>query len=223
MRRLLPLLLGLFLASPAQEVQQHGLVFEQWVRATFFDGYQPADYTQRWDIPGVANRQHGGVPVNPKLCKHGTAVDLGDALRQFDIGEPFILVIGYWRQEGENKRIVNLLAPEISPELWRRLWGPVTREDLLKLDRLIKNSPLPVKEVRREALRIKKHPPFSQAIIQVNPKVGTDGQRRLQCSIRFRDVFKHLAPDASPAPQARPALWGVEFPGPIPSPPRTRN
>lgn len=223
MRRLLPLLLGLFLVAPAQEVQHHGLVFEQWVRATFFEGYQPADYTQRWDIPAAANRQHGGVPVNPKLCKYGTAVDLGDALRQFEIEEPFILVIGFWRQEGGHKRIVHLLAPEISPELWRRLWGPVTREDLLKLDRLIKDSPLPVKELRREVLRLKNQPPYHAAVIQLNPKIGTDGQRRLQCSIRFRDVFKHLAPNTDPAPPARPALWGVEFPGPIPSPPRGRN
>ncbi len=223
MRRLLPLLLGLFLVAPAQEVQHHGLVFEQWVRATFFEGYQPAEYTQRWDIPATANRQHGGVPVNPKLCKHGTAVDLGDALRQFEIEEPFILVIGFWRQEGGNKRIVHLLAPEISPELWRRLWGPVTREDLLRLDRLIKDSPLPAKELRREVLRLKNQPPYQEAIIQLNPKIGTDGQRRLQCSIRFRDVFKHLAPDTDPTPPAHPALWGVEFPGLIASPPRGRK
>ena len=40
----------------AQEVQSHGLVFERWVRDTFFDGYKPASYTQRWDIPAAANR-----------------------------------------------------------------------------------------------------------------------------------------------------------------------
>ena len=47
---------------PAQEVQRHGLVFEQWVRATFFDGYKPTSHTQRWDIPATANRAHGGAP-----------------------------------------------------------------------------------------------------------------------------------------------------------------
>ena len=56
----------------AQEVQSHGLVFERWVRDTFFDGYKPASYTQRWDIPASANRAHGGIPVNPKAVKHGT-------------------------------------------------------------------------------------------------------------------------------------------------------
>lgn len=222
MKRLLLLLSGLFLLAPAQEVQQHGLVFEQWVRDTFFDGYRPAEYTQRWDIPAAANRHHGGVPVNPKFCKHGTAVDLGDALRQFDIAEPFTLVIGFWRQEGGHKRVVNLLAPKISPELWRRLWGPVTREDLLRFDQLIKDSPLPLKELRRLALRTKNAPPFNQAVIQLNPKIGSDGQRRLQCSIRFHDVFKHLAPGADSAPQANPTLWGESFPGLIASPPRQR-
>ena len=65
----------------AQEVQQHGFVFEKWVRDTFFGGYRPADYTQKWDIPKEANKNHGGVPVNPKAIKYAAPVDLGDALR----------------------------------------------------------------------------------------------------------------------------------------------
>ena len=89
----------------AQEVQSHGLVFERWVRDTFFDGYKPASYTQRWDIPAAANRAHGAIPVNPKAVKHGTAVDLGDALRQYEIDEPFLLIIGFWSQDGDMKRI----------------------------------------------------------------------------------------------------------------------
>jgi hypothetical protein len=216
----LVLLLLLSAVASAQEVQRHGLVFERWVRDTYFDGYQPAGYTQRWDIPAAANLRHGGLPVNPKFCKHGTAVDLGDALRQYEIDEPFILLVGFWQQDGGQKRVVGLLAPEIPPALWRRLWAPITHHDLQKLDRLIKDPGRSVEELRRLALRMKNAPPFTQAVIQVNPKIGTDGQRRLQCSIRFSDVFAHRAPGANPAPQARPALWGVEFPGPIPSPPR---
>jgi hypothetical protein len=204
----------------AQEVQSHGLVFERWVRDTFFDGYKPASYTQRWDIPAAANRAHGAIPVNPKAVKHGTAVDLGDALRQYEIDEPFLLIIGFWSQDGDMKRIVNIIAPEVSPELWRRLWGPVTYADLLKLDALIKDTGPSVEETRKLALKMKNSPPFTGAVIQVNPKIDAHGQRRLQCSIRFSDVFKHLAPEADPRPQARPALFGVEYPGPIASKPR---
>ena len=204
----------------AQEVQSHGLVFERWVRDTFFEGYKPASYTQRWDIPASANRDHGGIPVNPKAVKHGTAVDLGDALRQYEIDEPFLLILGFWAQDGEMKRIVNIIAPEISPELWRKLWGPVTYADLRRLDALIKDTGPSVEETRRLALKMKNAPPFSEAVIQVNPKIDNHGQRRLQCSIRFSDVFKHLAPGADPSPQARPALFGIEYPGPIVSRPR---
>lgn len=204
----------------AQEVQSHGLVFERWVRDTFFDGYKPASYTQRWDIPASANRDHGAIPVNPKVARHGAAVDLGDALRQYEIDEPFLLIVGFWQQEGEVKRIVNIIAPEISPALWRKLWGPVTYADLRRLDALIKDPGPTIEETRRLALKMKNSPPFTGAVIQVNPKIDNHGQRRLQCSIRFSDVFQHLAPGADPSPQARPALFGVEYPGPIASKPR---
>lgn len=224
MRRLfLPLLAaGVALLNPssAQESPAPTQVFERWVRDTFFDGYKPASYTQRWDIPASANRDHGAIPVNPKLARHGTAVDLGDALRQYEIDEPFLLIIGFWQQEGEVKRIVNLIAPEVSPELWRKLWGPVTYADLRRLDALIKDTGPSIEETRRLALKMKNAPPFSEAVIQVNPKIDNHGQRRLQCSIRFNDLFRHLAPGADPSPQARPALFGVEYPGPIASEPR---
>lgn len=224
MRRLLPFAaaFALLLApGAAQEVQQHGLVFEQWVRDTFFDGYQPPSYTQRWDIPAAANRAHGGIPVNPKAAKYGTPVDLGDALRQFDIAEPFLLVIGYWRQEGATKRFVNVVAPRLEPAQWRALWHPITRADLEKLAAIVKDRSLTPAQARAAAARIKNAPPFSQAIIVVNPKIDGASQRRLQCSLRFADVFRHLAPEASRAPQPAPALWGAPVPSAFASPPRT--
>lgn len=206
----------------AQEVQVHGLMFERWVRDTFFDGYKPASYTQRWDIPADANKKHGGVPVNPKAVKFGTPVDLGDALRQYEINEPFILVLGFWEQHGDEKRFVNIVAPLITHEKWKQLWGDVAYADLLKLDELVKDQARPIEETRKLALKAKNSPPFNSAVIQVNPKIDAR-QRRLQCSIRFEDVFRHLAPDAERSRQESPTLWGVPFPGAIQSPPRNNR
>ena len=224
MRSLLrPLLLALALAAslPAQEVQQHGLVLETWVRDTFFDGYRPANYTQKWDIPAAANKLHGGIPVNPKAAKYGTPVDLGDALRQFKIDEPFILVVGFWQQAGDEKRFVNLIAPRIEPALWKKLWGPVTLADLQRLDAVIKDKSLTPAQARATALKIKNAPPFTQSVIVVNPKIDSKTPRRLQCSLRFADVFKHLAPAATSAAQDHVSLWGVPFPQNVASKPRT--
>ena len=94
--------------APAQEVQQHGVVFEQWIRDTFFDAYEPESYTQKWDIPAAANIRHGGLPVNPKAAKYRGPVALGDTLRQYDIDQPFILLVGFWEQDGPHKRFVNI-------------------------------------------------------------------------------------------------------------------
>lgn len=209
-----------FTATRAQEVQRHGLVFEEWVRNTFFDGYRPSTYTQKWDIPASVNQHFGGVPVNPKAVKYGTPVDLGDALRQFKIAEPFILVIGFWRQDDDVKRFVNIVSPRIAPETWKKLWGPVTLADLERLDAVVKDKSLTPAQARVAALKIKNAPPFTESIIVVNPKIDSKTQRRLQCSLRFDDVFKHLVPGGNPAMQDEPALWGVAFPTAVASKPR---
>lgn len=218
--RYLALLAALACAALAKEVQQHGLMLETWVRDTFFDGYKPASYTQKWDIPADANKHHGGVPVNPKAAKYGTPVDLGDALRQISIDEPFILVIGFWQQEDDTKRFVNIVAPRIEPAGWKKLWGPVTLADVRRLDAVIKDKSLTLEQARAAALKIKSTPPFSESVIVFNPKIDSKTQRRLQCSLRFADVFKHLVPGGNPAVQETAALWGVPFPQTVASKPR---
>jgi len=210
-------------ALRAQEVQQHGLLFERWVCDTFFAGHRPRSYTQHWDIPAAANPHFGGVPVNPKAAKFGGPVDLGDALRQHRIDEPFILVVGFWQQVGDEKRFVNIVAPRITPEQWRRLWGPVTLADLQRLDAVVKDRSLTPAQARAAARAIKNAPPFTESIIVVNPKIDSGTQRRLQCSLRFDDVFRHLVPGGNREPQEQPALWGVPFPHALASAPRTFN
>jgi len=206
--------------ASAREVQSHGLLFEQWLRETFFGGYQPESHTQKWDIPATANLDHGRVPVNPKAAKHGSPVGLGDALRQFEIDESFLLIVGFWEQTTPiEKRWTNIQAVTVTPEIWRKLWFPVTFEDLKKLDSIIKDKSLPLEEARKRAQSIKATPPFTNAVIQVNPKMDSS-QRRLQCSLRFDDFFQHLAPKASSQRQPIPQVFGVPVPATFESMPR---
>jgi hypothetical protein len=206
---------------PAQEVQRHGVDFEEWVRAEFFDGYTAPNYTDKWDIPAAAKLRHGGVPVNPKAIKYGTPIGLGDALRQFDIDEPFLLIIGYWEQRGPRKHFVKIVPTRVEPAQWRALWGEVTREDLERYDAVIKDRSLDYREARRQAQALKRQPPFTTTTIVLNPKIDSRGQRRLQCSLRFRDFFRLLAPNFDPTPEEAPELWGVPFPGALASDPRS--
>ena len=214
------LLLSAFRLAPAVEVQNHGVVFERWIRDTFFEGYTPESYTQKWDIPASANKKFGGIPVNPKAIKYKGSVDMGDALRQFDVDEPFWLVVGYWQQQGENKRFVNVVAERIEPQEWRALWGELERADLERLDATIKETP-DYREARQLAQAIKREPKFKSSILTLNPKIDSKGQRRLQCSLSWSKMFKFVAPNADPGVQERPMLWGVPVDIVVASAPRS--
>lgn len=209
--------------TAGREVQSHGLRFEKWLRDTFFGGYQPEDYTQKWDIPARANPDHGGIPVNPKAAKYGTAIGLGDALRQFTIAEQstsFMLIVGFWDQvEPDRKRWVNVQTVKVTPARWRKLWGAVTRQDLEALVAVVKDKRLSLEEARSRVKEIKSAPPFSESVIQVNAKIDRS-QRRLQCSLRFDDFFTHLASQADPGKSLHPSVFGVRIPETVHSPPR---
>lgn len=223
------LLLGVMQAVSAtpvahsQEVQQHGLVFERWVQDTFFDGYRLDNYTQEWDVAKGANKKYGGLPVSIKFTKYGSPVGLGDALRQFQINEDFLLIIGYWKQEGERKRIVNIVSAVVTPKLYQSLWQPITLNDLKTLDAAVKNRASDAKQARLDAKNLKAAPPFTKAVMTVNPKIDSKIQRRLQCSLRFRYVFERLAPKADPSAQQKPTLFGIAAPEPFLSSPRSSS
>ena len=210
----------LALPARASEVQQHGLSFEQWVADTFFGGHRPSGRTDKWDIPASANKRHGRIPVNPKATQYGEPVLLGDALRQYDINEPFLLLVGFWEQEGRDKKFVQSLVARITAQQWRSLWAPVTRRDLESMDHLVKDTSFSIDEVRREVLRRKKQPPFSEAVIQLNPKIDPS-QRRLQCSISYVRLFGNLAPGRSRKAQPFAEILGRRIPPVRASWPRT--
>ncbi len=191
------------------EIQEHGFTFEAWIRSTFFNSFKADSYTGKWDISEKANLDYGGVPVSVKTAKYGSPVGLGDALRQFRIDEDFLLIVGFWKQEKDKKGFVNLVAAPITVPLWQSLWNPITVEDLLSLDAVIKNRTLTYQQARVEAQRIKSQAPFTQAHITVNPKIDSKGQRRLQCTLGFSTLFSTLAPDADPKSMDVPQLFGV--------------
>jgi len=127
--------------SWSREVQSHGLLFERWLRESFFGGYHPQAYTQKWDIPAEANLNHSKIPVNPKAVKYGSPIGLGDAIRPFEIEEPFLLTVGCWQQVNESeKRRVNAQVVRIEPSQGRKLWGDITLADLERLLTVIENK-----------------------------------------------------------------------------------
>lgn len=203
-------ILSLAIHAYGKERQSHGYAFERWVLDHFY-GAQSNEYTDKWDalpkhtsdrVP-IAFRE---LPVSIKVVKEGQSLGLGDALRQREINHDFLLIIGVWSQNDSGKRWENIIIRSFSEKNWGKLWGPVTADHIHFFDRQIKNRSIDIKKLRSLAKKIKKQPPFDQSMIQLNPKIGSSGQRRLQCSIQAK-IYETWS-----MPKKKKTLWNVLVP-----------
>ncbi len=160
------------------------------------------------------------LPVSIKASKFGSPIGFGDALRQFSIEEDFLLIVGFWKQMGNTKRIVATEAAKVSVEQWQKLWSPITIRELRRLDAIIKNVNEGYQETRRKAREMKKQEPCRSAKIVLNPKIDSKSQRRLQCSLPFKTFWESLA-KREPYQSDAPELFGEKAQTIMFSPPRS--
>lgn len=204
------------------EVQQHGFMFEKWIKNTFFEGYQN-NYSYKWDIAKEANFNFGNLPISIKTAKWGSSINMGDAIRQYSIDEDFILIVGFWKQENNFKIFVNVTSTIITKGLWKKLWEPLKLEEIEKLDKLIKDYKVDCFTVRDSAKNLKKSKPYCESLITLNPKIDSKSQRRLQCSIKFDLFFDKISKKELKKIIENSLLWGIEVPKTWESSRRTFN
>ena len=206
-------------AQNTNEVQRHGVDYEEWVRGTLFDGYQ-APYTQKWDIEASSNTNlpppYRNLPVSVKCAKAGRPIDLADALRQRSIKEPFVIILGLWNQRTpQEKWIEEMLCLRIDPAAWEALWGSLSYDDIAALDAAVKDRSRSVAEARAFAVQWKRERRDAGSAISINYKIDERGQRRVQCSIPLETLVS-----AAVAGERGDTLFKHAFPNPIPSSPR---
>ncbi len=207
------------------EVQRHGFDFENWVKETFFAEFK-VSYTQKWDVPGEANylakipKEFRHLPVSIKTCKYGSPIGFGDALRQYNNNEDFLLIVGFWKQDGIYKNFVAVEGIKILTDNWKNLFLPLNAADLILLDSAIKNIELHYSEARKTAKELKNSDVFKQTQIILNPKIDSKTQRRLQCSLPF-NIFWQVFVEEEPYQKIDSELFGEKVPNPFLSGQRT--
>lgn len=180
------------------EVQRHGFDFEDWVKKTFFAEFIGV-YTQKWDVPSEANyltkipKEFHHLPVSIKTCKFGSPIGFGDALRQYNNNQDFLLIVGFWKQTANYKNFIAVEGVKVFADVWRNLFSPLNASDLTLLDSTIKNIGLHYSEARKLAKEIKNSDKFKQTKIILNPKIDSKTQRRLQCSLPFNIFWRDFA------------------------------
>ena len=199
------------------EVQSHGFDFENWVKETFFADFD-ISYSSKWDVSKEFNKlliipkTFRNLPVSIKTCKNKSPISFGDALRQFRNEEDFLLIVGFWEQSGNYKHFVSVEAIKIVARDWKKLFEPLTENELVYLDSTIKNKESDYREIREKAKEIKKS--FSPTKIVLNPKIDSKVQRRLQCSLPFKMFWQDFV-EKEPYVNIDCSLFGEKVPNPF--------
>lgn len=180
--------------------QLHGKQFEQEVLATCFG---LTDEQQReissgavFDIPaGIVTCKHpSGDPVSIKSAAQKRALSavvagLSDARRVWAWEGPVRLVVGVFSQTATTKLFHTVFEFQFSLDSQERLalYGTVTSQEVRDFHEAISLSRYPQgqhTQARKCAKALKERLKPRCGAIQLNPKIDSKTQRRLQCSAR---------------------------------------
>ncbi len=164
------------------ESQQHGFVWEDFIKKDVYQVSQRIPYTAKFDIPKELNTHNPDTNLSIKTTQ-SKCVDMGDALRVFENKEKTQLLVIRYKQEGEKKKLQEIVLCEMpSHEI---LFGSVTNEEIQKLIAMIKAVPKgkPDENLLKEIHSYKEELNRKSGCIHFRPKLDSKSQRRLQCSI----------------------------------------
>jgi hypothetical protein len=168
------------------EVQNHGFVFENWVKNILGVEKLASNYTQKWDIPGE-------TPVSVKCMGLTNALEFGSTVRIWEINETFTLVVGRWEQVGSKKVIRSIDEIDITPEILIKMRGNITLEELRDFDKKIKSFPVGKdgqKSGIEYARKWKAERKDRMGLLTVTHKIDSKDQRRIQCNLNYKNYIK---------------------------------
>lgn len=196
------------------EVQNHGFVFENWVKKILEVNELATNYTQKWDVPGE-------VPISVKFMGLTNALEFGSTVRIWGIGEPFTLVVGRWDQRGNEKIVRSIDEITISPSILKRMKGQINLEEIKSFDEKIKKFPAGKKGQEEGIAFAKKWKNDRKdriGLLTITHKIDSKNQRRIQCNLNYDNYVKLFG-----VPSMKIIFRGHKFSQSINSPPRTFN
>lgn len=167
------------------EVQNHGFVFEDWVKDVLGVKNLADKYTQKWDIPGQ-------TPTSVKCMGMTNALEFGSTVRIWEIQESFSLVLGRWAQVGNKKIIKSIDVIKITPAVLKKLRGEITLSEIRELDKKIKTFPAG-KEGQRNGIEFarkwKADRKERMGLLTITHKIDSKNQRRIQCNLNYSNYL----------------------------------
>ena len=123
---------------------------------------------------------------------NGNKIDCGDILRRRQETD-YNLVVGVYSQAGDNKVFHTEYTFFIRPEHESILWGKMNYNLLAEYVDYIKNIPAgkqAQQETKAKRTVLKNCITDKNALIKIHPKVDSKKQRRVQCSLKIKQLIK---------------------------------
>ena len=177
------------------EVQAHGNYYEDLktrqitgLSKVDYDALKENGYTSGMDI------MKGLLSISDYSIKttNGNKIDCGDVLRRRQETD-YNLVVGCYSQVGDNKVFHTEYTFYIKPEHEQKLWGRMNYNLLAEYVNYIKNIPAGKKaqqETKAERTLLKNCVSDKNALVKIHPKVDSKKQRRVQCSVKIKELIK---------------------------------
>ena len=182
------------------EVQKHGF---SWERNLIQEVYGASEaelksikYTNKMDLPAALNHL-GHVNLSIKTSCSANTVCMADCLRIYDAvssGEPLHMTVVHYKQDDATttKKLVSVVEVNLTSSK-EALFGSLTRDDIERLDKLVKSVPQkrsPTPEEHDALYALQGELQKKSGAIYMNIKCNSQ-QSRLQCSFnKFQDFLE---------------------------------
>jgi hypothetical protein len=207
--------------------QGHGLFWDSEIRQSVFKLEACKNDTKKYDIDSHENIFDSSENVSIKTSSNN-GFGGGDILRFFnvDLSKKCTIILIKYKQTGSTKKVKEVIEIDYTKEVKDLLFGTITEEILLEYVEMIKAIPAGSvsAEVSKAYKAAKKELQKNHnMLININPKVDSKSQRRVQCSISNIDVILNKIPSVLISKSVDAQVRGVTITESIESEPRKRN
>lgn len=165
------------------ERQEHGLINENNLKIQYGlnDYLNKKDYTAKYDAETSL-----GHPVSIKTIKHKNSIDLGDYFRNANADKDFYLIVSFW--SGQKHNLIEEYHLHIPHVEWKELFKREFDERIRTMISEASNDRSYDKIWREQRISLKQD--WGDGIIKLRPKRDHKTQKRMQCSISYKDFLE---------------------------------
>lgn len=207
--------------------QSHGLFWDNEIRVKVFGLNQCKNDTKKYDIDFSENKFDPNENISIKTTCNNN-ICCGDIIRFYNgsFDKKYTIILIRYLQTQDKKEIKEIIEINYTQALRDYLFGTITEDILKQYVDFIKSIPNGIvtpeinSEYKKQKTTLQKE---HKMFITINPKVDSNSQRRVQCTIPKIDYLLDKFPELIISRTKTSVIRGITISSEIQSSPRVRH